>query len=139
MSFASSRIVYPMRLSKGATSEQTSPSTSLRRHRVDASSCPIRPSRPKLLYAGRVAEPAGTDRCHDFLTAYSVTYAGPSRITNDFGFTAGATDEAFQRTTYVTENDGLLSTIAVLLAGMLLLASSAAVIARTLVRRSARP
>jgi hypothetical protein len=139
LSFASSRIVYPMRLSKGAKSEQTVTVYVASEHRVDASQLPDPAVQPELLYAGRVADRPELTGSANFLTAFSVTYADPSRITNDFGFTRAASDDAFQRTTYVTENDGLLSTIAVVLVGLLLLGIIAAVIARTLVGRSARP
>ncbi|MEU0090899.1 DUF2330 domain-containing protein [Kribbella sp. NPDC006257] len=138
LSFASSRIVYPMRLSKGATSEQTVTVYVASEHRVDASQLPDPAVQPELLYAGRVTDRPELTGSSNFLTAYSVTYTDPSRITNDFGFTRAPTDDAFQRTTYITENDGLLSTIAVVFAGLLLLGLLAALIARTLVGRSPR-
>jgi len=139
LSFASSRIVYPMRLSKGATTAQTVTVYVASAHRVDASRLPDPAVRPNLLYAGRVTDRPELTGTGTFLTAYSVRYADPSRITDDFGFTQAANDDSFQRVTYVTENHGLLPTIAILIAGMLLFGIAAAVLARLLIRRSARP
>ena len=56
----------------------------------------------------------------DFLTAYTVTYLDPGRITDDFTFAPAANDDEFQRVTYVTENDGFRSTIGVIFGGLLL-------------------
>ena len=130
LSFASSRIVYPMRLSKGATTEQTVTVYVASDHRVDASQLPDPSVQPKLLYAGRVTGRLELTGSHNYLTAYTVSYADPSRITNDFGFTQAATDDEFQRITYVTENDGLLSTIGVVVGVLLLIGLAAALIAR---------
>ncbi|MEV6415974.1 DUF2330 domain-containing protein [Kribbella sp. NPDC051718] len=138
LSFASSRIVYPMRLSKGATTAQTVTVYVAAPYRVDASTLPDPDVKPELLYAGRLvgedapqlASPAS------FLTAYSVTYREPGRITADFGFTQAANDDGFERVTYVTVNDGLWSTIAVLLGGVLLIGGGAAFVGRRLVKRS---
>ncbi|TDO48568.1 uncharacterized protein DUF2330 [Kribbella sp. VKM Ac-2527] len=136
LSFASSEIVYPMRLSKGASTEQAVTVYVAAPYRVDASRLPDPSVKPELLFAGRVetmdsdmndlAAPAS------YLTAYSVTYAEPSRITDDFHFTRAATDEEFERVTYVTKNDGFWSTIGVLIGGLLILGGGAALIARRL-------
>ncbi|TCO32628.1 uncharacterized protein DUF2330 [Kribbella steppae] len=135
LTFASDRIVYPMRLSKGAISEQTVTVYVAAAHRVDATKLPDADVKPELLYAGRVEDHVLTAPA-DYLTAYSVTYRDPSRITDDFTFERAASDEEFQRIEYVTRNDGFWSTIGVLAGGVLLLGAGAAVIARILVRRS---
>ncbi|MEU4605890.1 DUF2330 domain-containing protein [Kribbella sp. NPDC023972] len=135
LTFASDRIVYPMRLSKGATTEQTVTVYVAAAHRVDATKLPVADLEPELLYAGRVRDDALTAPA-DYLTAYSVTYREPSRITDDFTFERAATDEEYQRIEYVTRNDGFWSTIGVLAGGVLLLGVGAAVVARILVRRS---
>ncbi|TCC48623.1 DUF2330 domain-containing protein [Kribbella capetownensis] len=135
LTFASDRIVYPMRLSKGASTAQTVTVYVASAHRVDATKLPDADVRPELLYAGRVQDDA-MEAPADFLTAYAVTYRDPSKITSDFTFDRAATDDEFQRIEYVTRNDGLLSTIGVLLGGVLLIGAAAAVIARVLVRRS---
>jgi hypothetical protein len=140
LTFTSDRIVYPMRLSKGATAEQTVTVYVAAAHRVDAAEVPDADVKPELLYAGRVQDealPAPTN----YLTAYTATYAEPGRITNDYLFKQAATDDEFKRVRYVTVNEGLWSTVAILLGGPLLLGVGAAIIARFLVRRSstARP
>jgi hypothetical protein len=134
LTFASDRIVYPMRLSKGATTAQTVTVYVAAEHRVDATKVPYDGVRPELLFAGRVADEA-LPRPADFLTAYTATYPDPSRITDDFTFEPAANDDEYQRITYVTVNDGLWSTVAVLFGGLLLLGLGAAVLARVLVNR----
>ncbi|QNE16657.1 DUF2330 domain-containing protein [Kribbella qitaiheensis] len=138
LSFASSRIVYPMRLSKGATMEQTVTVYVASSHRVDASQLPDPSVQPKLLYAGQLTDEPELTGSQHYLTAYSVTYANPSRITNDFAFTQAPNDAEFQRVTYRTENHPWLSTIGILLGIPLLIGVGAALIARRSVRRSAR-
>ena len=136
LSFASLEIVYPMRLSKGASTEQAVTVYVAAPYRVDASRLPDPSVKPELLFAGRiemvdsdmdeVAAPAS------YLTAYAVTYAEPSRITDDFHFTRAATDEEFERITYVTKNEPFWSTIGVLIVGLLIIGGGAALIARRL-------
>ncbi|NEA30362.1 DUF2330 domain-containing protein [Streptomyces sp. SID13031] len=136
--FASPRIVYPMRLSKGATTAQTVTVYVAAPYRVDVSKLPDPEVKPELLYAGRVAGESAPQLAGPttFLTAYSVTYREPGRITDDFGFTRAANDDAFQRVHYVTENDGLWSTVAVVLGGLLLIGCAAALVVRRAVKRS---
>jgi hypothetical protein len=136
LSFASSRIVYPMRLSKGATTAQTVSVYVASDHRVDASRLPDPSVQPKLLYAGRVTDRPELTGSHNYLTAFTVSYADPSRITDDFGFTQAANDDEFQRITYRTENDGWPSTLAIVLIGPLLIGVGAALLARRSVRKS---
>jgi hypothetical protein len=129
LSFASKRIVYPMRLSKGASTSQAVTVYVAAPYRVDASTVPDASLTPELLYAGRVegkqlAAPA------NYLTAYSSYFEQPSRISNDYEFTRAATDDAFQRTTYVTHNETFWSTLGVIVAGLLVLGGGAAAIAR---------
>jgi hypothetical protein len=138
LTFASQRIVYPMRLSKGATTAQTVTVYVAADHRVDATKVPYDGVKPELLFAGRVEDEA-LPKPADFLTAYTATYPEPSRITDDFTFEPAASDDAYQRVTYVTENDGRLSTILVLLGGVLLIGIGAVVLTRVLVKRSAAP
>jgi hypothetical protein len=138
LTFASPRIVYPMRLSKGATTAQAVTVYVAAPYRVDASKLPDPEVKPELLYAGRVSDESAPELAAPaaFLTAYSVTYDQPGRITSDFGFTQAANDDEFQRVDYVTENEGLWSTIAVLLVGLLLLGGGVALVARRMVGRA---
>lgn len=135
LTFASDRIVYPMRLSKGATTAQTVTVYVAAAHRVDATRLPDPDVKPELLFAGRVTDDTLAAPA-DYLTAYSVTYDQPGRITDDFVFERAATDAEYQRIVYVTRNDGRWSTIGVLVGGLLLLGGGAAVLARVLARRS---
>ncbi|MGZ0153191.1 DUF2330 domain-containing protein [Kribbella sp. WER1] len=137
LTFASERIVYPMRLSKGATTAQTVTVYVAAEHRVDATKTPYDGVKPELLFAGRIEDSDALPKPADYLTAYTASYGDPSRITDDFTFEPAANDDPYQRITYVTVNDGLLSTILVLLGGVLLLGGGAAVLARVLVKRSA--
>ena len=138
LTFASPKIVYPMRLSKGATTAQTVTVYVAAPYRVDASKLPDPEVEPKLLYAGHVDGESAPELAAPtaFLTAYSVTYDQPGRITSDFGFTQAANNDEFQRVHYVTENEGLLSTIAVLLVALLLIGGGV-LVARRMVKRAA--
>lgn len=135
LTFASDRIVYPMRLSKGATTDQTVTVYVAAAHRVDATKLPDADVKPELLFAGRVEDEALTKPA-DYLTAYTVSYDEPSRITDDFTFAPAANDDEFQRVTYVTENDGFWSTLGVLFGGLLLIGCGAALVGRVLVHRA---
>ena len=136
LTFASDRIVYPMRLSKGATTTQFVTVYVASEHRVDATKTPDADVTPELLFAGRV----DTDilpKPTDFLTAYTATYREPGKITDDFTFAQAANDDEYQRITYVTENEGFWSTVAVLVGLLLLFVAAALVLARVLARRAA--
>jgi hypothetical protein len=136
LTFASDRIVYPMRLSKGATTTQTVTVYVAAEHRVDATKVPDADVTPELLFAGRVDSDA-LPKPTDFLTAYTATYREPGKITDDFTFAQAANDDEYQRITYVTKNEGFWSTVAVLLGLLLLLVGGALVLARVLARRAA--
>ncbi|WP_371403160.1 DUF2330 domain-containing protein [Kribbella sp. NBC_00662] len=135
LTFASERIVYPMRLSKGATNSQTVTVYVAAEHRVDATKLPDAAVKPELLFAGRVEDDALTTPAN-FLTAYTATYREPSRITDDFTFAPAATDAEYQRVKVITQNDGFWSTLGVIFGCLLLIGTGAAVIARMLVRRA---
>lgn len=138
LSFPSERIVYPMRLSKGATTDQTVTVYVAAPYRVEPTTLPDPAVAPELLYAGRVTEPRLpqlADRT-SYLTAYTVSYDEPGRIINDFQFSRAASDEPFQRVRYVTENDGTLSTLGLVFGGLLALGLGSAALARRLRTRS---
>jgi hypothetical protein len=122
LTFASPRIVYPMRLSKGASTTQTVTVYVAAPYRVDASKLPDADVKPELLFAGRVTGYAELPAPASFVTAYSATYREPGRITDDFAFTQAATDDEFRRIRYVTENEGRPVTLAIVLGVPLLIA-----------------
>ncbi|GAA1593195.1 DUF2330 domain-containing protein [Kribbella hippodromi] len=137
LTFASDRIVYPMRLSKGATTSQRVTVYVATEHRVDATKLPDPAVQPELLFAGRVQDQA-LPKPADYLTAYTVNYSDPGRITDDFTFAPAANDDAYQRVHVITRNEGLWSTIGVVFGGLLLIGGGAALLARRQVRRAAR-
>ncbi len=137
LTFASPRIVYPMRLSKGAKNAQTVTVYVAAPYRVDASKLPDPAVKPELLFAGRVKREIDQQLTEptSFLTAYSVTYEQPERITDDFAFTQAANDDEFQRVLQVTENHGEWSTLGILFGGLLLIGGGAALIGRRMAKR----
>ena len=114
LTFASDRIVYPMRLSKGATTDADGDRVrrrraSGRRHQAagrgrEAGAAVRRPGRGRRAWRRRPT----------ILTAYTVTYRDPSRITDDFTFARRRPTTEFQRVEYVTRTTGCWSTIGVL-------------------------
>ena len=114
LSFRSDKVVYPMRLSKGATTPQRVTVYVAAEHRLDATTLPVAGLQPELLYAGPTNDSA-LPAPANYLTAYRVNYPEPSRITSDFTFTQAATDEPFQRVRYITRNKGGWSTVGVLI------------------------
>lgn len=129
LSFASDKIVYPMRLSKGATTPQAVTVYVAAPHRVDTTVLPIAGIQPTLLYAGRAQDPAMAAPA-DFLTAFEVIYRNPGQITSDFTFANAATDEPYQRIEYITRNEAGWSTIGVLVAALLLVVGGFALFRR---------
>ncbi|MEV6283589.1 DUF2330 domain-containing protein [Kribbella sp. NPDC051770] len=129
LSFAADKIVYPMRLSKGASTSQAVTVYVAAPYRVDASTVPDASLTPELLYAGRL-DSGLLKAPATFLTAYSSYFAQPAKITDDYEFTRAATDDSFQRTTYVTRNESFWSTLGVVVGGLLLIGGGAAVVAR---------
>ncbi|GAA1671359.1 DUF2330 domain-containing protein [Kribbella yunnanensis] len=129
LTFDSDKIVYPMRLSKGATTPQAVTVYVAAPHRVDPTVLPVAGLQPTLLYAGRAQDPALTAPA-DFLTAFEVIYREPGQITSDFTFAKAATDEPYQRIEYITRNEPVWSTIGVLVAALLLIVGGFALFRR---------
>ncbi|TDC34330.1 DUF2330 domain-containing protein [Kribbella albertanoniae] len=129
LTFASDKIVYPMRLSKGATTAQSVAVHVAAPYRVDATALPVAGQQPELIYAGRANDPALLAPA-DYLTTFRVTYYEPGRITSDFTFAKAATDEPFQQVRYVTRNEARPSTLAILLGVPLLIGGGFALFRR---------
>ncbi|WP_405059866.1 DUF2330 domain-containing protein [Kribbella sp. NBC_01505] len=133
LTFASDKIVYPMRLSKGATTPQAVTVYVAAPHRVDTTVLPVAGLQPELLYAGRAQDPAMAAPA-DFLTAFEVIYHEPQQITSDFTFAKATTDEPYQRVEYITRNEAGWSTAGVLVVLVLLIVGGF-----VLFRRRSRP
>lgn len=129
LTFASDKIVYPMRLSRGATTAQSVAVHVAAPYRVDATGLPVAGKQLDLVYAGRANDPALLAPA-DYLTTFRVVYYEPGRITSDFTFAKAATDEPFQQVVYVTRNEAELSTLAILLGVPLLIVGGFALFRR---------
>lgn len=138
LSFPATKIVYPMRLSKGAKTAQTVTVYVAAPYRVDATQVPDPAVKPELLYAGRLEGESYRELTApaSYLTAFTATYSTPSSISADFAFEKAANDEEFQRVVYIDENDGTWTTLAILAGGALLIGLGAALIARRSARRT---
>lgn len=140
LSFASDTVVYPMRLSRSATTPQTVDLYLLADHRMDPAAVPVAGERPSLEFAGRVeppnVSPALADYVGDaaFLTRWKNNIIDPASIDGDYVFEPAPSDTAFQQVIYRTRNHGDLTGL-ILLA---VIASGVVVIAVLLGRRASR-
>ncbi|MFG2137608.1 DUF2330 domain-containing protein [Streptomyces sp. NPDC048650] len=104
LSFASDRLIYPMRLSRLARTPQSLGLYVLAPHRMEPRGA-IGGSTPKVFFAGRikpsrtaVGRLAGTRGA--FLTAVDQRFPHPERITGDHELRPTATDTSYQRIRY---------------------------------------
>lgn len=109
LSFASDTLVYPMRLSRRATTPQSLGLFVLAEHRMEPRGT-IGGSEPEVTYAGKV-EPQGavgrlTGGEERFLTVLDQGFPDPGRIDGDHELVAAAEDTPFQR---VVWDDDLLT------------------------------
>jgi hypothetical protein len=115
LSFASDRVVYPMRLSRSASTPQTVDLYVVANHRMDPVSVPVAGNAPTLEYAGRIegadVSPALADFVGDgaFLTRWHNDLLEPASIDGDYTFATADADTAYQRVTYQTRNRGDLT------------------------------
>lgn len=110
LSFASGRMVYPMRMSRAATQTQTVRLYVLGAHRMQRDDADSDWQDPTVTFAGRI-DPADADlkqlsaNGHDFLTAMTVTIRETAQISSDFRFADAPHDDAYRevehRTVYV--------------------------------------
>ncbi|WP_329165639.1 DUF2330 domain-containing protein [Streptomyces sp. NBC_01267] len=102
LSFASDRLVYPMRLSRRATNAQSLELYVLAAHRMEPRGA-IGGLPPQVTYAGEVAPTGPLGRFADgerYLTAVEQSFPVPSRIDGDHELTRTASDRPFQRVVY---------------------------------------
>lgn len=137
LSFASSKLVYPMRLSKGADNPQQVQLFVLADHRMDPQAVPAADERPELSYAGRVEPGSVSPALRSFVgkgafLSYWSNYIGqPEKIDGDYVFARAKADTPYQRVHVVERNRGDLTGLIVL--GVLAIGVAAVVI--VLVRR----
>ncbi|WP_330477596.1 DUF2330 domain-containing protein [Streptomyces platensis] len=144
LSFASDRLVYPMRLSRLAKTPQSLGLYVLAPHRMEPRSA-LGGTEPEVLFAGRITpvgalrELGGTRRT--FLTALDQTFPQPRRITGDHELVRAAEDTPFQRITYTSAllRVGGIPAWVLTVAGALLLLAGAPTLVLVLRRRRPVP
>lgn len=106
LTFASDRLVYPMRMSAQAATPQRALIYTLGQHRMQRGDPDAATQSVEVEYAGalagRATDPTLTEmaRNGDYLTRTSVQISQPGMITSDFEFTPAGNDEPFQRVLY---------------------------------------
>jgi hypothetical protein len=112
LSFESDTVVYPMRLSRSATTPQTVDLYVLADHRMDPKSVPVPGGRPTLEFAGPVegahVSPALADYVGDgaFLTRWNDHIGEPALINGDYVFEHAPSDTTYQHVIYRTRHRG---------------------------------
>jgi hypothetical protein len=142
LSFASDTVVYPMRLSRSATTSQYIDLYVLADHRMDPSAVPVAGERPTLEFAGRIERsdsPALAEYVGDgaFLTRWKNTIWDPAAIGGDYVFEQAASDTPFQQVTYRTRDRGHI-TYLILVASIGVLGLAGAVLVIRRMMRSGR-
>ncbi|UUU34282.1 DUF2330 domain-containing protein [Streptomyces sp. CA-210063] len=107
LTFASDELVYPMRLSRLATTPQALDLYVLAAHRMEPSST-IGGGEPRVTFAGRLDAPVGTlgdltGGGTDFLTAVEQDFPQPERISGDHTLRRTAADDTYRKVIYVDE------------------------------------
>lgn len=137
LSFRSGEIVYPMRLSRSATTPQTVDLYVMAEHRMDPKSVPVPGDEPSLQFAGRIdgarVSPALTEFVGDgaFLTRWNNYIGEPASIDDDYVFEQADSDTTYQHVIYRTRNRGDLTGLAL----MVLVGLGSFALAVVLVRR----
>jgi Uncharacterized protein conserved in bacteria (DUF2330) len=140
LSFTSDKLVYPMRLSRSATTPQTVDLYVLADHRMDPESVPVAGQKPSLEFAGHVERadlsPALAAYVGDgtFLTHWNDYIYQPELIDGDYVFEPAASDAPFQHVIYRTRDHGDITGFALLA----VFASGAVVFVVVLARRRRR-
>lgn len=120
LSFVSDEVVYPMRLSRSATTPQTVDLYVMADHRMDPTSVPVANNAPTLEFAGRIERADVSQALADFvgegtfLTRWNDAIAVPTAIGGDYIFHAANADTAYQQVIYRERNRGDLTGLALL-------------------------
>lgn len=127
LSFRSESVVYPMRLSRSATTPQSVDLYVLADHRMDPTAVPVAVAKPSLDFAGHVARadvsPALADYVGDgaYLTRWTDHIYDPAAIDGDYVFERAVADTPYQQVIYRTRDRGDIT-------GLILLAALASVV-----------
>ena len=135
LTFASDTIVYPMRMSRGATTSQTVTVYVAAPYKVVPQATPDPSVRPELLYAGPAEGVGELAAPASYLTAYTATYTMPQRISSDFRFARAPDNQPYQLVQIVTRNEPFWANVAILTVVHLLLLALAIGLAVLLRRR----
>ncbi|GAB3427227.1 DUF2330 domain-containing protein [Flindersiella endophytica] len=141
LSFASSTLVYPMRLSKAADNPQKVELYVLADHRMDPRSVPATDERPELAYAGRVKVGSTGEALRAFvgdgafLTHWTNYIGRPEKIDGDYVFARAKADTPYQQVEVIERNRGDITGLIIL--GVLAIGIAAVVI--VVLRRRRRP
>ena len=118
LSFASDKAVYPMRLSRSATSPQSVDLYVLADHRMDPTSLPVPGNAPTLQYAGPTDAASLAGYRGRYLTRWTNYLGEPQRIDGDYVFTRAATDSDYAQVIYRTRNRGGVTGLALVAAAL---------------------
>lgn len=127
LSFRSESVVYPMRLSRSASTPQSVDLYVLADHRMDPTAVPVAAAKPSLEFAGHVARadvsPATADYVGDgaYLTRWTDHIYDPAAIDGDYVFERAVADTPYQQVIYRTRDRGDIT-------GVILMAALAAVV-----------
>jgi hypothetical protein len=127
LSFRSESVVYPMRLSRSATTPQSVDLYVLADHRMDPTAVPVAAAKPSLEFAGLLARadvsPAMADYVGDgaYLTRWTDHIYDPAAIDGDYVFERAVADTPYQQVIYRTRDRGDIT-------GVILLAALAGVV-----------
>ena len=135
LTFASDTIVYPMRMSRGATTSQTVTVYVAAPYKVVPRATPDASVRPELLFAGPAEGVGELAAPASYLTAYTATYTMPQRISSDFRFARAPDNQPYQLVQIVTRNEPFWANVAILTVVHLLLLALAIGLAVLLRRR----
>ena len=135
LSFSSDEIVYPMRMSKGATTPQDVTVYVAAPYKVVPQASPDPQVDPRLMFAGKVSSLTELAEPASYLTAYTATYEQPERISSDFRFGRAPDDQPYQRVQVITRNEPFWANVAILAGAHVLLLVFAIGLALTLRKR----
>ncbi len=139
LSFKSSKVIYPMRLSRAASTPQFVDLYVLADHRMDPTMTPVPGVKPSLKFAGPIDNADITAlspyvRDGAFLTRWTDEIYDPAAINGDYAFEKAPLDTAFRPTIYRIHNRGDITGVFVLVA----IIAGGVAIARALGRRVSR-